>query len=373
MAYLYGENYTRSQLLARVGDISQIARIKPYRLVEGLEDGLFALDVCNGSGLEFTVLASRGMDISTARFNGRSLAWRSATSDTHPAYFDHEGEQGRGWLRSFYGGLVVTCGMTWAGANDIENGRQYGLHGRVSNLPATGVQWDGTWQDDEYLLTIRGKVREATVFGENIQLTRTITTRMGETRLFIQDHVENMGARRTEHMILYHINVGFPVVNDSARLISPTLAAQPRDPDAEDGKEFFATMHAPVAGYREKVYFHEFARLEDGRVGAAMVNPDCHIGTGTVRGLGVYCCYYPEQLPRFIEWKMLDAGTYVVGMEPANCLVLGRPKEREAGTLQFLEPGEIREYTLEIGLLVGQDQIDAFENACHAAIHRARS
>src|SRR5689334_21318421 len=372
MARLYGKTYSRAQLLSYVGDISQVARIKPYRLIEGQEDGVLALDVTNGSGLEYTVLASRGLDIATARFNGCSLAWRSATSDTHPSFFDHEGEGGRGWLRSFYGGLVVTCGLTWAGANDAEDGKQYGIHGRISNLPATNVQWDGEWQRDDYVLTVQGKVREATVFGENLQLTRRIVTRLGEKTLTIHDSVLNLGAKRTEHMMLYHINIGFPVVDDKARLVSPTLSATPRDAEAEEGKEQYAQMQPPLAGFREKVYFHEFARLPDGRVTAAIVNPEGSAGNAADPGLGIYCSYRPEELPRFIEWKMMDAGTYVVGMEPANCLVMGRPHERAARTLQFLEPGETRHYTVEIGLLVGPQEIHDYDAACQEAIARAR-
>lgn len=373
MARLYGKKYSKNDLLARVGDVSQVARIKPYRLVEGQEDGVMALDVANGSGLDFTVLASRGLDISAARYNGRSLAWRSATSDTHPSFFDHEGENGRGWLRAFYGGLVVTCGLTWAGANDVEDGRSYGLHGRVSNTPATNVQWDGEWDNDEYTLAIQGKVREATVFGENLQLTRRISTRLGDASLVIEDTVENLGVKRTEHMMLYHINIGFPIVNDASRIVSPTLSATPRDIEAENGKELYASLQPPEAGFREKVYFHELAPLSDGSVMAAIVNPDCDSGDSEGQGLGIYCRYDPAQLPRFIEWKMMDAGTYVVGMEPANCLVMGRPHERAAGSLQFLDPGEKRHYKVELGVLAGPVQIADFEAQCRMAIERAHS
>ncbi len=374
MAELYGRSYTRQELLARMGDISQIARVKPYRLIEGLEDGVFALDVTTGSGLDFTVLPSRGMDISSAHYNGRSLAWRSATSDTHPAYFDHEGEAGRGWLRGFYGGLVVTCGLTYAGANGEDQGQHYGIHGRISNLPATNVAWNGVWTaDDEYVLTVSGKVREATVFGENLQLTRVITAKLGQRRLFLQDTVENLGAKRTEHMMLYHINIGFPAVNDHARLIAPTLTATPRDPDAVEGKDRYAQLQPPLAGFREQVYFHDLAADAHGRVTAAIVDPETDAGDGHGPGFGVYCAYKPEQLPRFIEWKMMDSGTYVVGMEPANCLVMGRAYERAQGTLQYLEPGEFRHYSLELGVLSGPEEIQRLEADCQAAIASSRS
>jgi hypothetical protein len=354
MPHLYGRRYSREELLKHVGDISQVARVKPYRLAEGHEEGVLAVDVTTGSGLDFTVLPSRGMDISSAHYNGRSLAWRSATSDQHPAYFE---PAGRGWLRSFYGGLVLTCGLTWMGAACEDEGQPLGLHGRVSHLPAANVHWDAAWEGDDYILTVTGKLREAIVFGENIQLTRRIWARMGESRFHIDDVVENMGYQRTPHMMLYHINVGFPAVDDNARLLSPSRVVTPRDTDAEEGRERYARMQPPTPDYREKAYFHDMAADADGRVTTAIVNPDCDGG----QGFGVYATYNRAELPWFCEWKMMDQGTYVVGMEPANALVLGRAAEREAGRLQFLAPGERREYHLEIGVVAGPDQIAEIE------------
>jgi hypothetical protein len=356
MAHLFGRNYTRSELLQYVGDISQIARVKPCRLAEGYEEGVLALDVTTGGGLDFTVLGSRGLDISAARFHGRSLAWRSATTDRHPAYYEPEG---LGWLRSFYGGLVVTCGLTWFGAPGEDEGKELGLHGRVSNTPATNIHWEGHWEGDDYLLTVTGKVREAIVFGENVQLTRRIWARMGENRLFLEDAVENLGHKRTPHMILYHMNLGFPVVSEFSRLIAPTVTAEPRDADSAVDGENFARMHLPTPDFPEKVYFHTMKPDLAGHVTVALVNPECDGGTG----LGVYCTYQQAELPCFTEWKMMGQGTYVVGVEPGNARVMGRAAERKAGRLQYLEPGERREYHLEIGVVSGPEQIAALESA----------
>lgn len=370
MIHLFGRDYTRQELLRYVGDISQIARIKPYRLTEGLEDGVFALDVTTGSGLSFTVLPGRGLDIAAASYKGHPLAWRSATTDTHPAYFDHEGEGGRGWLRGFYGGLVVTCGLSYAGAAGDDQGQLYGLHGRVSNLPATNVSWDGAWHGDDYVLTIRGKVRETTVFGENLQLTRTIQTSLGDSRLFLHDEVENLGYQTSDHMMLYHINIGFPIVNDRSRLLSPSLNVTPRDQEAVDGQEQYAQFQSPQPDYREKVYLHTLATDDGDRATTAIVNPDLPTRDAQT-GLGVYCTFKPEQLPRFIEWKMMGEGTYVVGMEPANCSVLGRAHEREAGTLSRLAPGQVRQYDLEIGVLEGEARLQELETRCRKAVGAA--
>ncbi|MGC8666866.1 MAG: aldose 1-epimerase family protein [Chthonomonadales bacterium] len=361
MAELFGRRYTREELLAHVGDISQIARVKPYRLVEGHEDGVAAMDVATGGGLTFTVLTSRGMDISAASYNGRSLAWRSATTDQHPAFFEPEG---RGWLRTFYGGLVLTCGLTWMGAACEDEGRPLGLHGRISHIPATNVHWEGSWEGDDYVLTVSGRMREAIVFGENVELHRTIRARLGETRFFLHDRVRNMGYQRTPHMMLYHINIGFPIVDDHSRLIAPSITITPRDEDAVEGKEQYAQMQPPTPGFREKVYFHDLLPDAEGMVTTAIVNPACD------GGLGVFVTYPKHELPFFTEWKMMDQGTYVVGMEPGNALVLGRAAERAAGRLQFLEPGEEREYHLEIGVITEGIRIRQLEDAAAKAPHR---
>ncbi len=79
------------------------------------------------------------------------------------------------------------------------------------------------------------------------------------------------------------------------------------------------------------------------------------------RGIGVYVKYRKSELPRYIEWKQMGEGTYAVGVEPANCLVEGRAKERERGTLQFIQPGEKKEFHLEIGVLDGAKDIEEFE------------
>jgi hypothetical protein len=297
------------------------------------------------------------MDISSAHYNGHSLAWRSATGDQHPAFFESEE---LGWLRSFYGGLVVTCGLTWMGAPCVDEDRPLGLHGRVSNIPATNVHWDGYWEGDDYILSISGKLREAIVFGENIQLTRRIWARLGESRFYIDDVVENLGTQRTPHMILYHINIGFPALDDNSRLIAPTVSLIPRDAEAAEGKEQYAQMQPPTQDYREKAYFHTLLPDAEGRVTTAVVNPHCDGGAG----FGVYTTFNMREQPCFSEWKMMGQGTYVLGMEPGNALPLGRVTERKEGRLQFLDPGENRTYHLEIGIVYGPEQIASLERRC---------
>ena len=80
-------------------------------------------------------------------------------------------------------------------------------------------------------------------------------------------------------------------------------------------------------------------------------------------GLGLYVKQRPEQLPFLWQWKNLSLGSYVTGIEPANCFGKGRADDRQRGTLQFLEPGERREYRVEIGVLESAEAISALEAA----------
>ncbi|MEA3485712.1 MAG: aldose 1-epimerase family protein [Candidatus Aerophobetes bacterium] len=350
MALIYGRNYTKDELRKLVGDMSQIAGTKKYQLVDGKGRGTGEIDVYTGSGFCFTVSLDQGMNISRASYRGRSLCWRSSTGDVHPHFFD---PRGFGWLRSFFGGLLTTCGLTYCGAPCVDQGEELGLHGRISHIPAEKVGIDERWEEDEYLISVEGTMRETVVFGENLTLRRRISTHLGESRLWIYDVVTNEGFTESPLMILYHINGGFPVVEEGSRLISPTKEVKPRDEEAEKGKEDYHRFSAPIPGFKEKVYYHQMKEDSSGLVRCALINEK--------RGFGLYVNYCKNELPQFIEWKMMGEGTYVVGMEPANCLVEGRDKNRQRKILQFIRPGERREFHLEIGVLDGAPQIEEFK------------
>ena len=359
MPNLFGRSYTRAELLERVGDISQLGGVRRTRLQEGAEDGVDAIEFRTGSGLAFTVLPGRGMDIASADFCGQSLCWRSATGDAASAFFEPDG---LGWLRTFYGGLVVTCGLTYCGAPCGDGDDELGLHGRVSHIPARSVQADGEWDGDEYCIWAAGKMREASVFGPNMLLTRRISARLGESVIRIRDVVENQGHEPQEHMFLYHCNLGFPLLDAGAELLAPSKEVTPRNDFSADTLDEHASFPAPVPGIEERCYYHDLAADADGMTCVALVNRDC----SGAHPLGLYLRFSKNELTQFVQWKMPGQGTYVTGLEPANCRVDGRPTERDEGRLRVLEPGEQQEYNLEIGVLASTDEISQIEQTIHA-------
>jgi hypothetical protein len=56
----------------------------------------------------------------------------------------------------------------------------------------------------------------------------------------------------------------------------------------------------------------------------------------------------------------------VVGIEPSTNRPAGRIDARERGELIILQPGERREYNLELGALHGNEAIDAFASRVSA-------
>jgi hypothetical protein len=364
MATLFGTSYSRDELLQRVGDLSQIAGVRVGELGDGFERGVRVADFRTGSGFDFTVLVDRGMDLAWASYRGAAISWRAATTAAAPAFYE---PQGPGWLRGFHGGLMNTAGLTQTCAPSVDQGEALGLHGRASYIPATHFSYGGDWQGDEYEMWMSGQLREAVVFGENLVLRRRISARLGESRLFIEDTVINEGYESAPHMILYHVNFGFPVLSENTELVAPSVTVQPRDAAAEEGASEYTRFQSPTRGYREQVFYHTPAEVENGYAKAALVNR----GFDNGHGIGGYVRFRLAELPRMIQWKMMGQGTYVCALEPTTNWGGGRAEEREAGSLQILEPGEKREYRVEIGVLTTQEEIDAFASDIEDAVARA--
>ena len=130
-----GNPLTRRELFRRIGRLEQVAGIEPFVFDDGPARGVRAFRFRTGSGLTFDVVPDRGMDVSFAEHGGTPLAWLSPNGVVAPSFYEPQGE---GWLRSFPGGLLVTCGLRNVGPPGEREGEELGLHGRASKLPRPG-------------------------------------------------------------------------------------------------------------------------------------------------------------------------------------------------------------------------------------------
>jgi hypothetical protein len=349
MPTLFGSSFRRTELEKRIGHLSQIAGVRMVELQEGVEKGVRIADVRSGSGLRFQISLDRGMDISVAEYKGISLAWRSPTGDVHPSYYD---PKGLGWLKSFPGGLMTGCGLTTAGAPSVDQGEELGIHGRLSNTPAINVRSSTEWVGDECRFTVGGDIREGALFRHNLLLQREVDVELGHSTITYRDTVINEGVKTSPLMMLYHINLGWPLIDAGARVLLNAKSSTPRDAEASKGLQEVRVLSGPIAGYKEQVFYHDLVADEKGFATALLVNSKIQ--------LGLFVRYRQKELNRFVQWKMVGEKEYILGLEPANCLVGGRAKERELETLQQLEPGERREFLLHIGILDGAQALEQF-------------
>ncbi len=340
---LHGKNLTDEELRRRTGRLGQVAGIEPFVFDDGPARGVRALRFRTG-GLSFDVLADRGMDIGSFEYRGIQLAWLSHTGVVSPAFYEPAGE---GWLRSFGGGLLVTCGLQNVGPPGERGGERLGQHGRVSNTPASNVSREARRDGEDLVLEARGEVREASVFGPNLVLRRSISARLGGSTVRVEDVVTNEGHDPEPLMLLYHVNLGWPLLDETVRLVGPGKpgeAPEPRDEDARKGLDSWDRFAAPRPGFRERVFYHRPAADADGWAEARLENPALE------GGLALSVRFRPEELPEFAQWTMTGEGTYVVGLEPATCRVGGAAAEEAAGRVIYLRPGESRSFGVEISV-----------------------
>ena len=338
MPALFNDDFTPDDLRRLTGAMDQLAGVRLVEYADGKARGLRAAEVWTGSGFRFTVWLDRGMDIGPAEFAGKPLAWLHPALGA-PGQFEPERS---GWVRTFGGGLMTTCGLTFFGQPEQDGAESLGLHGRISHIPAQNVRLTTEWQGDDYVLMIEGEVRQSVLFGENLLLTRRITTRLGATSFRVEDCVRNDGFRATPHMLLYHCNFGFPVVSPESELIVDDEAVRPRDAAAGRGLAAHARFEPPAPDFAEQVFFHHPRPDASGYVTASIINRSLEFGA-SVR-------YRAAELPALAQWKMMGAGDYVCALEPATNHETPRAKLREQGRLKMLAPGEQVNYVLELGV-----------------------
>ncbi|HYZ27320.1 MAG TPA: aldose 1-epimerase family protein [Geminicoccaceae bacterium] len=363
MVELFGGDWSRAQIDQRTGALAQVAGVELLEYADGPERGVRVLDFRTGAGLSFRVAVDRGFDLLSADYGGVPIGWRSPTGPRHPGLASVEENRGWGFLRAFTG-LLATCGLdhalapaTSSVAHYIYPGfteSDYPLHGRVAQIPARLVGYGERWEGDACTLWAEGEVAQTAVFGENLVLTRRIEAEFGGTTISVDDRVENRGFRPTPHMLLYHYNIGYPLLDDGAELLVPSRAiVHAMHGDLHAQGVGHRIQGPPRADFSEQVYEHDVVAGPDGMASAALVNQA--LGAG----LGIRLDYDRTALPCLIEWQCLQSGLYVLGIEPSTNHVLGRKFAEERRELMFLEHAETRRYRTRLLVLDGAKAIAA--------------
>jgi len=334
-------NISKQALSPYIGRMEQLAAIRRYSLEDGKGRGMRAFEVSNASGFDFTVYPDRGLDIGPARFNGKPLTWMTRNGPVHPAAYDSAGFE---WLRSWMGGLVTTCGWINVGTPGETTTGPEGLHGRADHTPAEEVNTRCEWRDGEYVMEIEGKIRHGRVFGENLETSRKIVTKLGWAGVELVDRTENLGVETMPLMQLYHMNFGWPLISETAKLEAEPHAVTPRNEEAAKGLAVWDTMPPPTAGFAEQVLYHDLPADADGMCSIKVTNPDFFGDAKKAMRLS----FRKAELPYLVQWRQAGVGDYVMGLEPANCYPLGQADVAKSGLLRKIEPGQVVETRIRV-------------------------
>ena len=270
----------------RISNFMQVASVRRYELTEGPERGLRVLDCDNGK-LRFLLNESKALDVMQLYHEGQNISFISKNGFTAREI---------PFANRFEGGMLYTCGLDSVGGRD-----GFELHGTHHNAPAKVTRTECSKEG----ILIEAEISETELFGKNLAFRRRVFSAIGSDTLEISDTLENRGTRTENYCLLYHVNVGYPMLDAGARLFDDAEEVVPRTSWAARYAESRCGMKAPVPNEEEMCYF---LKLKTPRVSLK------NAALGKTFSLE----WSGDTLPHFVEWKSMAADDYALGLEPCT-------------------------------------------------------
>ena len=333
-----------------LGNRSQLFRVQESSVIGGKANGFRMVDMWNETGLHISILQDRAMDIGYFSYKGINFSYHSPSGLVAPQYF-HSHEDG--FARNWYGGLITTCGLTFAGIPCNDNGDRLPLHGLIDNIPASATFAGVEYEDGYAVMVARGEMAQAVQGGENLLLKREIRCGAQKKSIKLSDSVTNLGITAQPLMLIYHCNLGYPLLAEGSYALFASKSTQGRTENSKRDLDSCRLFIQPQQEYEEQSFYHTMLGDANGNTLAAIINPRL--------SLGLALQYNLSQCKMTTQVKLMQAGAYMATIEPGNCGVEGRKAERELGRLEMIQSGETRRFGLEIEVLDGVEEIHTFE------------
>jgi hypothetical protein len=302
------------------------------------------------------------MDIGDLSFRGIPLGWQCPTGFRAPWLTDQESEGGLGLNRAF-SGFWITCGFDHMRGAATDSAAHFNsrartdmfhpLHGRGTLTPATLRGYGCDWVGDEMMIWAEGEMRQVFMFGENLSVRRRIEALAGSASVTVTDVVTNDGFIATPHMLLYHINAGWPLLDEGAH-IHVAAAETTHPPPPLPGN----VVPGPGPANEQSVLCHRVRADARGRSVAALSNDRL--------GIGLAIDFDTRVLPYFQEWRCWAEGVYALGLEPLTHPFGKRADLEAAGKIGRLAPGESVTYVTRFNVAEGAEAMRAQEAAIAA-------
>lgn len=329
-----------------IGHENQLLTARRVTYTEGMSQGVQAIELRNSRGLYVTCIEDQCLNLYDFSYKGINFSFQTKNGLASSRYFS----AGPSEFEYYWpAGMMFTCGLLNVGPGGIMQDRiAHPDHGRIGMLPAQNV----AIHRDEQGVTITGTVHEGRLAGYHLELVRKIFFPAEGKCIIYEDIIHNREPQPVEFEILYHTNLGYPLLTPQSRVLKGAgggYSIHTGGPIPEN----WAQCWEPEDHKDEDLFCHENAADADGYAYTALVNDQL--------GLGCYIKYRKDTLPWLMHWRNMCSHDYVVGLEPSNNQVLGRDRERENGTLQTLGGYESRSFRVEIGVLDGTEEIAAYE------------
>lgn len=330
------------ELMKKLGNIDQIAGVRQVRSVRDRGTGTELAEFYNAAGLRFSVIPDRCSDIFDCSYKGINLSFQSKNGLVSAQEFDAAESE---FLEQWSAGMLVTCGLDNVGDScDMEDGR-YPAHGRIGHIPAKYFGAEAVWENGIYKLRSCAEVHQTMLNGRHLSLRRTVETELYGKTIQIRDVITNHEAQSEPYMLLYHCNMGYPLLDCNSR-----VAVSSGQCSLLNGEPISATeMQAPIDGCEEELYLY-----------TQMGPQACGVLYNEDLELGVYVLWDTQNLPNMLQWKMIRSHDYVLALEPCNTWGLDRKRAIKDDRIAVLPAYSSVENHLTIGVLEGLSEIRGF-------------
>ena len=298
----------------KISNFAQVASLRRYTYTAGKEHGIDVIDCDNGK-IRFLLNVTKALDVMQLFHEGQNMSFLSKNAFTAREI---------DFSNRFEGGMLYTCGLDSVGRRedtDIE------LHGTFHNNYANVLKAEC----DENGIVVEATVENTALFGKNLVMRRKVTSAIGCSTVTIEDTLENKAFAPDEYCILYHINLGYPMLDDGARIVADVDSYETRSEWAKKNAAKMFKITDSIPCNPETCYFLKMNKHE-----ISLVNEK----SGKIFTVK----YSKDTLPCFTEWHSMASGDYALGFEPASTELDNR------FVLKPIAPGEKINFKIELSV-----------------------
>lgn len=310
--------------LEYISDPSVLCGTEEYIRADGKAYGMKIIRIFNGK-LQLLVKPGKCLDILRVDYCGKNTSYMTKNGAVSP-FLAHS--DAYNFINCFDGGFLYTCGPENLNYPSEYRGYTRPHHGSISNIPAENLIINSGFEADKYFISVSGTMKYTVLFGSKLALTRTIKLYYNESRFTLTDRLVNESFVDDEYMLLYHYNLGYPLLREAAELSVNSAACTCISPQAAKNFDRRLIMEKPSPGREEEVFCHTF----NGADATAILNN----GENSV---GIK--FNTDNLPCMMEWKAMQSGEYVLGIEPSTTSLFDIKRSP-------LAPGEEKLFSFQI-------------------------